>query len=150
IDEDELRGVTSNPAIFEKAIDNSDLYTDQIRELAGQNKSAVEIYEELAVSDIRAAADILAPVYEKTGGTDGFVSLECSPLLAHDTQGTIEEARRLWNWVDRKNVLIKIPGTPAGIPAIEQCIYEGININITLLFSLQSHEDTMEAYIRGL
>src|SRR5215469_5999003 len=112
IDEDELRGVTSNPAIFEKAIDNSDLYTDQIRELATQNKSAVEIYEELAVSDIRAAADILAPVYEKTGGTDGFVSLECSPLLAHDTQGTIEEARRLWNWVDRKNILIKIPGTP--------------------------------------
>jgi transaldolase/glucose-6-phosphate isomerase len=150
IDEDELRGVTSNPAIFEKAITGSDLYTDQLRELAERNKSAQEIYEELAVRDIQSAADILAPVYEKTGGTDGFVSLECSPILANDTAGTIEEARRLWRWVDRKNVMIKIPGTPAGMPAIEQCIYEGININITLLFSLQSYEETVQAYLRGL
>jgi transaldolase len=150
IDEDELRGVTSNPAIFEKAITGSDLYTDQLRELAERNKSAQEIYEELAVRDIQSAADTLAPVYEKTGGTDGFVSLECSPILANDTAGTIEEARRLWRWVDRKNVMIKIPGTPAGMPAIEQCIYEGININITLLFSLQSYEETIQAYLRGL
>ena len=150
IDEDELRGVTSNPAIFEKAITGSDLYTDQLRELVERNKSAPEIYEELAVRDIQSAADTLAPVYEKTRGTDGFVSLECSPLLANDTAGTIEEARRLWRWVDRKNVMIKIPGTPAGMPAIEQCIYEGININITLLFSLESYEQTVEAYLRGL
>ena len=150
MEEDELRGVTSNPAIFEKAITGSDLYTDQLRELAELNKSANEIYEELAVRDIQSAADVLAPVYEKTGGTDGFVSLECSPLLANDTAGTIEEARRLWRWVERKNVMIKIPGTPAGMPAIEQCIYEGININITLLFSLESYEETVQAYLRGL
>ena len=150
IEEDELRGVTSNPAIFEKAITGSDLYNDQLRELAERNKSAAEIYEELAVRDIQTAADTLAVVYQKTGGTDGFVSLECSPLLAHDTAATIEEARRLWQWVDRKNVMIKIPGTPAGMPAIEQCIYEGININITLLFSLESYEQTVNAYLRGL
>lgn len=150
IDEDELRGVTSNPAIFEKAISGSDLYKDQLQELAEAGKSAVEIYEALAIRDIQSAADVLAPVYEKTGGTDGFVSLECSPLLAHDTAGTIDEARRLWKAVDRRNVMIKIPGTPEGMPAIEQCIYEGININITLLFSLDSYEKTVEAYTRGL
>jgi transaldolase len=150
IEEDSLRGVTSNPAIFEKAISGSDLYEDQLRELAQQGKSANDIYEAIAVRDVQMAADALATVYEQTGGTDGFVSLECSPLLANDTQGTIEEARRLWKWLDRKNVMIKIPGTPEGIPAIEQCIYEGININITLLFSLTNHEQTMEAYIRGL
>ena len=150
IDEDELRGVTSNPAIFEKAISGSDLYKDQLEELARQGKTAVEIYEALAISDIQSAADVLRAVYEKTGGTDGFVSLECSPLLAHDTAGTIDEARRLWRAVDRPNVMIKIPGTPEGMPAIEECIYEGININITLLFSLESYEQTIEAYIRGL
>ncbi|HKP87477.1 MAG TPA: transaldolase [Blastocatellia bacterium] len=150
IDEDDLRGVTSNPAIFEKAIGGSDLYEEQLAELAGQGKSAVEIYEALAISDVQMAADALAPVYEKTGGTDGFVSLECSPLLANDTGGTVEEAGRLWRELSRKNVMIKIPGTPEGMPAIEQCTYEGININITLLFSLESYEQTMEAYIRGL
>jgi len=150
IEEDELRGVTSNPAIFEKAISGSDLYKDQLRELAEEGKTAVEIYEALAISDIQSAADVLWPVYEKTGGADGFVSLECSPLLAHDTAGTIQEARRLWRAVDRRNVMIKIPGTPEGMPAIEECIYEGININITLLFSLESYEKTMEAYLRGL
>jgi transaldolase len=150
IEEDDLRGVTSNPAIFEKAIGGSDLYRDQLRELAQAGKSAVEIYEALAIRDIQMAADVLAPVFEKTGGADGFVSLECSPLLANDTAATIEETRRLWQLVDRKNVMIKIPGTPAGIPAIEQAISEGINVNITLLFSLTSHEQTMEAYIRGL
>jgi transaldolase len=150
IEEDSLRGVTSNPAIFEKAISGSDLYEEQLRELAGQGKSANDIYEAIAVRDVQMAADELATVYEKTDGLDGYVSLECSPLLANDTEGTIEEARRLWKWLDRKNVMIKIPGTPEGIPAIEQCIYDGININITLLFSLTSHEQTMEAYIRGL
>jgi transaldolase len=150
IDEDELRGVTSNPAIFEKAISGSDLYEEQIRELVAQDKSAAEIYEALAIRDIQSAADELLRVYDKTNGLDGYVSLECSPLLASDTQATIDEARRLWQLVGRKNVMIKIPGTPEGIPAIEQCISEGININITLLFSLASYEATMEAYIHGL
>jgi transaldolase len=150
IDEDGLSGVTSNPAIFEKAIAGSDLYADQLRELAIQGKSPMEIYEALAIRDIQMTADTLKEVYDRTGGADGFVSLECSPLLANDTAGTIEEARRLWGLLDRANVMIKIPGTQAGMPAIEQCIYDGININITLLFSLQAYEQTMEAYIRGL
>ncbi|HSE38376.1 MAG TPA: transaldolase, partial [Blastocatellia bacterium] len=150
VDEDGLSGVTSNPAIFEKAIVNSDLYADQLRDLAGKGESAQEIYEALAIRDIQMAADVLAGVYERTGGTDGFVSLECSPVLANDTQATIEETRRLWRLVDRRNVMIKIPGTAEGIPAIEQGIYDGININITLLFSLHAYEQTMEAYIRGL
>ncbi|HKS40303.1 MAG TPA: transaldolase [Blastocatellia bacterium] len=150
VDEDALGGVTSNPAIFEKAISGSDLYAEQLRDMAEQGKSAVEIYEALAIRDVQMAADVLATVYEKTGGTDGFVSLECSPLLANDTARTIEEARRLWNELSRKNVMIKIPGTPEGMAAIEQCISEGININITLLFSLDAYDQTMEAYIRGL
>lgn len=150
IEEDGLGGVTSNPAIFEKAISGSEDYTEQLTELARQDKSPLEIYEALAVRDIQAAADELASVYDATDGVDGFVSLECSPLLANDTQGTIEEAKRLWKWLDRKNVMIKIPGTPEGIPAIEECIYEGININITLLFSLAAYEQTIEAYLRGL
>ena len=150
IDEDELRGVTSNPAIFEKAISGSDLYEEQITELAAHGAGALEIYEGLAIRDIQSAADELRRVYDKTAAIDGYVSLECSPLLANDTQGTIEETRRLWGLVDRKNVMIKIPGTEAGIPAVEQAIYEGINVNITLLFSLDSHKATMEAYIRGL
>jgi transaldolase len=150
VEEDGLSGVTSNPAIFEKAIASSDLYADQLRGLAQEGKSALEIYEGLAIRDIQMAADVLAGVYERTGGTDGFVSLECSPLVANDTQGTIEETRRLWQLVDRRNVMIKIPGTTEGIPAIEQAIYEGININITLLFSLHAYDQTMEAYIRGL
>jgi transaldolase len=150
IDEDGLSGVTSNPAIFEKAIVGSDLYSDQLRSLAEKGASPQDIYEGLAITDIQMAADVLAGVYDESGGTDGFVSLECSPLLANDTQATIEEARRLWGLLDRKNVMIKIPGTEAGMPAIEQCTYEGININITLLFSLQAYKQTMEAYIRGL
>lgn len=150
MDEDGLSGVTSNPAIFEKAIVGSELYADQLREVAEAGKSPLEIYEALAIKDIQMAADVLAEVYERTGGKDGFVSLECNPLLANNTQDTIEETRRLWRLVDRKNVMIKIPGTPEGIPAIEQATYEGININITLLFSLHAYDQTMEAYIRGL
>ncbi|MEK6323182.1 MAG: transaldolase [Acidobacteriota bacterium] len=150
IDEDGLSGVTSNPAIFEKAIAGSDLYAAQLRNLAQKGKSSQQIYEALAIQDIQMTADVLASLYEKSGVTDGFVSLECSPLLANDTDATIDEARRLWRLLDRKNVMIKIPGTEAGMPAIEQCIYEGININITLLFSLHAYDQTMEAYIRGL
>lgn len=150
IDEDDLRGVTSNPAIFEKAISGSDLYEDQIRELIDRGATAMDIYEALAIRDIQSAADELRRVYERTDKLDGYVSLECSPLLASDTQATIDEARRLWGLVARPNVMIKIPATAEGIPAIEQCLYEGININITLLFSISSYEATMEAYIRGL
>ncbi|HLG16376.1 MAG TPA: transaldolase [Blastocatellia bacterium] len=150
IDEDAVRGVTSNPAIFEKAINGSDIYAGQLTELARQGRSAMDIYEALAIADIQSAADLLAPVYGRSGGADGYVSLECNPLLAHDTAATIEEARRLWGLVARKNVMIKIPGTPAGMPAIEQCIYEGLNINITLLFSLESHRQTINAYVQGL
>ena len=150
IDEDEVRGVTSNPTIFEKAIDSSDDYSDQLREQAERQKSASEIYEALAVRDIQMAADLLAPVFEKTDGTDGFVSLECSPLLAHDTAGTIEQVRHLWRVLERKNVMIKIPATSEGFRAVEQCTYEGININITLIFSLESYKRTVEAYLRGL
>ena len=150
IDEDEVRGVTSNPTIFEKAIDSSDDYSDQLREQAERQKSASDIYEALVVRDIQMAADLLAPVFEKTDGTDGFVSLECSPLLAHDTAGTIEQVRHLWSVVNRKNVMIKIPATSEGFPAIEHCVYEGININITLIFSLHNYKKTIEAYLRGL
>ncbi len=150
INEDGLRGMTSNPAIFEKAISGSDDYNEQLKELASAGKSAMEIYEALAIRDIQTAADILKPVYEKTHKLDGYVSLECSPLLANDTPGTIAEARRLWQTVNRPNVMIKIPGTSAGIPAIEQCLYEGININITLLFSLNAYQATIDAYINGL
>jgi len=150
IDQDGLSGVTSNPAIFEKAIAGSELYVDQLREVAEAGKTPQEIYETLAIRDIQTAADVMAEVYERTGGKDGFVSLECNPVLANDTQATIEETRRLWRLVDRRNVMIKIPGTAEGIPAIEQGIYDGININITLLFSLHAYDQTMEAYIRGL
>jgi transaldolase len=150
VDDYEVRGVTSNPSIFEKAIDSSDDYSNQLCEQAERQKSASEIYESLAVRDIQMAADLLAPIFEKTDGTDGFVSLECSPLLAHDTAATVEEVRHLWRVLNRKNVMIKIPATPEGFPAIEQCIYEGININITLIFSLESYKKTIEAYLRGL
>jgi len=150
IDEDEVRGVTSNPTIFERAIDSSDDYSDQLREQADRRKSASDIYEALVVRDIQMAADLLAPVFEKTDGTDGFVSLECSPLLAHDTAGTIEQVRHLWSVVNRKNVMIKIPATSEGFPAIEQCVYEGININITLIFSLPNYKKSLEAHLRGL
>jgi transaldolase len=150
IDEDGLTGVTSNPAIFEKAITGSDLYDDQFQDLVEKGKRPQEIYEALAVKDIQSAADVLKKVYDRTKGKDGFVSLECNPELANETDATIEETCRLWNQVDRKNAMIKIPGTEAGIPAIEQCTYEGVNINITLLFSLHAYEQTMEAYIRGL
>jgi len=149
-EEDSLRGVTSNPAIFEKAITGSDLYNEQMGKLVNEGKSALEIYEHLAVTDVRSAADVLRPVFDATGGADGFVSLECSPQKAFQTEPTIVETRRLWKWLDRPNCMIKIPGTAEGMPAIEQTTYEGININITLLFSNHAYEQTMEAYVRGL
>ncbi|NBB86623.1 MAG: bifunctional transaldolase/phosoglucose isomerase [Bacteroidetes bacterium] len=151
IDEDELRGLTSNPAIFQQAIGGSDEYDDDLEELLEQDPSldASALYEHLAVEDIQRAADVLRPVYDETG-VDGVVSLEVSPHLARDTKGTIEEGRRLWNAVDRPNLMIKVPATEAGIPAIEQLISEGINVNVTLMFSLDHYEAVANAYIRGL
>lgn len=151
IDEDGLRGITSNPAIFEKAISDSPDYNDDIRELAGQNKSNEDIFYGLAVKDIQQASDLFAPVYDdKVDGADGFVSLEVSPRLARDTEGTLRQARALWKEVNRPNVMIKIPGTTEGLPAIRQALADGININVTLLFSLDRYEAVAEAYISGL
>lgn len=150
IDDDGLTGITSNPSIFEKAVDSSADYDEDIRKLAAENKSGEEIFFGFAVNDIRRAADILKPVFDKAKGTDGFVSLEVSPHLANDTEGTIKQARQLWKEVDRKNVMIKIPGTAEGLKAIRQCISEGININVTLLFGLPRYREVTEAYISGL
>lgn len=150
IGEDGVCGVTSNPSIFEKAIAETHDYDDAIRKLSGQRKLPDEIYEILTVEDIRKTADLLRPAFDRLKGADGFVSLEVSPKLASDTNGTIEEARRLWKEVGRPNVMIKIPGTAAGIPAIRRLIGEGININITLLFGLSRYREVVDAYLGGL
>jgi transaldolase/glucose-6-phosphate isomerase len=151
IDRDGLCGVTSNPAIFEKAIAGSTDYNEALQALEKQrDMEAKALYERLAIQDIQAAADVMASVYGNTHKRDGYVSLEVSPYLANDTTGTVEEARRLWREVDRDNVMIKVPATPAGIPAIETLISEGININVTLLFHIQVYEAVAEAYLSGL
>ncbi len=150
IDEDGLSGITSNPSIFEKAIKGSSDYDEDIKKLSQQDKSNEEIFFGFATEDIRRAADILKPVFDEAKGTDGFVSIEVSPLLANDTQGTIKQARELWKTVDRKNVMIKIPGTKEGLAAIRQCISEGININITLLFGIPRYLEVTDAYLSGL
>jgi transaldolase/glucose-6-phosphate isomerase len=151
IAEDGLAGVTSNPSIFQKAIGHGDTYDAQVeRVLASGWPAVTTVFEELAVADIRDAADALRRTYDVTRGADGFVSLEVSPYLANDTAGTIEEARRLWRTVARENVMIKVPGTPAGLPAIRQLIGEGLNINITLLFSRAVYAEVVEAYLSGL
>ncbi len=150
VKEEGLRGITSNPSIFNKAISKGTDYDDQIKKLVKEKKGVQEIYEGLTVKDVQDACDILRIVYDEADGTDGFVSLEVSPYLARDTQGSIEEARRLFTKVDRPNCYIKIPGTVEGVPAIEQCLYEGININITLLFSIESYEAVAWAYIKAL
>src|SRR4051794_951841 len=148
--EDSLRGVTANPSIFEKAILGSPDYDEELAQLARQNLEAREIYRKLAVEDVSLAADVLRPVWEGTGGLDGYVSLEVAPRLAHDTEGTLEQARQYWELIGRPNAMIKIPGTEEGVPAIEQAIYEGININVTLLFAVEMYEKAAEAFIRGL
>src|SRR5579872_5072020 len=150
IEEDGLRGMTSNPSIFEKAIGESSLYDDMLKSLASSNLNATGRYEKIAIRDIQDAADILRPVYQSSKFRDGFVSLEVSPLLALKTQETIDEARRLWKTVSRENVMIKVPGTAEGIPAVQQLIGEGININVTLLFAQEVYEKVAEAYIAGL
>src|SRR5438105_9675105 len=151
IEEDGLKGITSNPSIFEKAITGSTDYSDILSALQGKSDlDAKARYEQLAIRDIQDAADILRSVYQSTKRRDGYVSLEVSPYLARDTKVTIEEARRLWKAVDRENVMIKVPGTPEGIPAFQQLISEGININVTLLFSQEFYERVAQAYIAGL
>jgi len=150
IDQDGITGVTSNPSIFEKAIGGSHDYDDQIRNLARQGKSVDDIYQAATIQDIQMAADVFRPVYNRTHGGDGYVSLEVSPRLAHDTAETIKEAHRLWKAVERPNLMIKVPGTKEGLPAIEQLTAEGLNINITLLFGLPRYQEVAEAYQAGL
>lgn len=148
--EDGLRGVTSNPAIFEKAITGSTDYQDMLESPEAAGLSAKDLYEKIAIRDVQGVADILRTVYDESNGRDGYVSLEVSPLLSHDTQGTIEEARRLWKAVSRPNLMVKVPATPEGIPAVQQLINDGININVTLLFSQATYEKVAAAYISGL
>ncbi|MBG1270936.1 bifunctional transaldolase/phosoglucose isomerase [Nostoc sp. WHI] len=151
IDEDGVRGVTSNPAIFQKAIAGSTDYNDAIKTIEdGEDQDAISLYEKLAIEDIQAAADILQPIYQQTNRQDGYVSLEVSPYLAHDTQETISEAHRLWQAVKRPNLLVKVPATDAGILAIQQLISDGINVNVTLLFAQEAYEQVANAYIAGL
>jgi transaldolase/glucose-6-phosphate isomerase len=150
VDESSLRGVTSNPAIFEKAILGSTDYDDQLKELAGEGKGPRDIYEAIAIKDVQMACDVLRPVWDEGDHDDGFVSIEVMPDIAHDTDATIEQARDYWKRVDRPNLMVKIPGTDAGVPAIETAIAEGINVNVTLLFSVEAYAQVAEAYIRGL
>jgi transaldolase/glucose-6-phosphate isomerase len=150
ISEDDLRGMTSNPSIFEKAIAGSKDYAPQLAELAKRKDlDAKGVYEQIAIKDIQSAADLMKPVYEKTKRRDGYVSLEVSPYLAHQTKETMEEARRLWKTVGRENVMIKVPGTPEGLPAIQKLLSEGININITLLFAQDVYEQVANAFVAG-
>lgn len=150
IAEDGLLGMTSNPTIFEKAIGTSALYDDEIRRLADAGAAPAQVFEAVAVADVQAACDRFRGVYDRAGNGDGTVSLEVSPTLAHDTAGTIAEARRLWRAVDRPNLMIKIPGTREGIPAIAQCIEEGISVNVTLLFSVDRYREVIDAWFLGL
>jgi transaldolase / glucose-6-phosphate isomerase len=149
--EDGLRGATSNPSIFEKAIAGSTDYLNALQEIERRHDiEPMALYEAAAIRDIRDAADLLHPEYEATKRADGYVSLEVSPYIAHDTNATIEEARRLWKAINRDNVMIKVPGTVEGVPAVRQLVSEGININITLLFGVERYEEVAHAYIDGL
>jgi transaldolase / glucose-6-phosphate isomerase len=151
VDDDCLGGVTSNPAIFEKAIDGSNDYASAIEEISKDpTLGAKEVFEILAIKDIQDAADVLRPVYDRTRSGDGYVSLEVAPDLANDTAGTLEEARRLWKAVGRPNVMIKVPATPEGIPAIRALINEGVNVNVTLLFARSAYETVANAFLEGL
>src|SRR5947209_20533656 len=150
IDEDGLAGATGNPTIFEHSITHGTAYDEQIQQLIHERKSAQEIYEALAITDEQRVADLLHPLYEQTGGQDGFVSIEVSPYLADATEKTLAEVRRFWQTIDRPNLMVKIPSTPAGIPAIRQLLAEGININITLIFSIENYRQVAEAYLSAL
>ena len=150
VEQDGVRGVTSNPTIFEKAISSEKIYDNDLHGLVDQGLKVEEIYENLVVADIRGAADVLAGVYEETGGRDGFVSLEVSPELAYDAAGTEAQVRHLFKRVDRRNVMIKVPATTQGLAAVKRLIASGININITLIFSLEQYRQTAAAYVEGL
>jgi len=150
IDEDSLSGATGNPSIFEHSITHDTTYDEQMQHLLALGKSAQEIYEALAMTDVRTVADLLRPTYDRTNGQDGFVSIEVSPYLAQDTEGTLSEVRRFWETIDRPNLMVKIPSTPAGVPAIRQALAEGININITLIFSIENYRQVAEAYLGAL
>ena len=150
LDEDGIVGVTANPTIFEKSISGGHAYDEQMKQLINEGKGTNEIYEALVIQDIHTVADLLRPIYDRTNALDGYVSLEVSPELAHNTEGTLNEVRRFWKMVDRPNLMIKIPATPAGIPAIEQALTEGINVNITLIFSLDNYREVTEAYLSAL
>jgi transaldolase len=150
IERGEIRGVTSNPSIFHQAITGSDRYDADLERLAAAGLSSLEIYENLAIADIQQAADEFRPLYDRTEGEDGYVSLEVNPHLATETEKTVEEARRLWETVDRPNLMVKIPATREGLPAIQESVRAGLNINITLIFSLQRYAEVMEAYLEGL
>jgi transaldolase len=150
IDEDGLSGATGNPTIFEHSITHSTTYDEQMQHLLALGKNSQEIYEALAMTDVRTVADLLRPSYDRTNGQDGFVSIEVSPYLAQDTKGTLAEVRRFWETIDRPNLMVKIPSTPAGIPAIRQALAEGININITLIFSIKNYLQVTEAYLSAL
>jgi transaldolase len=150
IKEDDLRGMTSNPAIFEKAFSESQDYIEDIKKMTQKGHDLNEIYTYLSERDVRDASMVFQPVYDKTHGEDGYVSLEVNPYLAHDTEGTLKEARQLWKDLDRPNVLIKVPGTKEGLVAIQQLISEGINVNVTLLFGVPRYKQVAEAYIAGL
>jgi transaldolase len=148
--EDGIRGVTANPTIFEKAIGAGSDYDEQIRQLLRDGVAPGDLFEPIAIADIGAALEILRPVYDNSGGGDGFVSIEVSPEKAFHTADTIEEAKRWWALIDRPNLFVKIPATEEGLPAIEECLYEGVNINITLIFAIEFYERVMEAYLRAL
>ncbi len=148
--DDGIAGVTSNPTIFGKSISSGHAYDEQISQLLSEGKDTSDVYEAVVIQDIRTVADMLRPVFERTEGQDGYVSLEVSPDLSHDTEGTLSEARRFWKMVDRPNLMIKIPATPEGIPAIKQAISEGISVNVTLIFSLDSYRAVADAYLSGL
>ncbi|MHB9139399.1 MAG: transaldolase, partial [Victivallaceae bacterium] len=150
IDEDGLRGMTSNPAIFEKAVTGSADYDTEISALALKGRTCIEIYDTISLKDVQSAADVFRPLYCESNGADGYVSLEVNPHLAHDTQGTIAEARRLWDALNCPNVFIKVPATLEGLPAIRQLTSEGININVTLIFGLPRYRQVAEAYIAGI
>jgi transaldolase / glucose-6-phosphate isomerase len=150
IDEDGLRGMTSNPAIFEKSIVGSTLYSDILQAPEAKSLDAKSLYEKIAIRDVQDACDIFKPVYQSTNRRDGYVSLEVSPYLATDTKGTLDEARRLWKTVGRENLMVKVPGTPAGVPAIRQLLEDGLNINVTLLFAQSAYEQVAEAFLAAL
>ena len=150
LNEDGIVGVTSNPTIFQKSISHGHAYDEQMDQLMREGKDTSDIYDALVITDIRTVADMLKPIYEQTNGLDGYVSLEVSPDLSHNTEATLSEARRFWKMVDRPNLMIKIPATPEGIPAVRQALLEGLNVNITLIFSIKTYREVTEAYISAL